>query len=294
MTKILVLGSMGMLGHMVVKVLNQEETFDVDGTHFIYGDDLFYYDAEKDFDKLGQICSERQGYGYLINCIGITNDKIDAKNSASIIRSIKINAVLPHKLAEYATSVGSKVIHISTDGLFSGLSSEPYLEDASHDCTDIYGKTKSLGEVNNSSFLNIRCSIIGPNPKGKRGLLSWFLGQPPSAHIQGYTDHIWSGVTTLQFAQLCRQLILNDLFDKVRREAAVHHFCPNKAVSKYELLQLFKDAFRTDITVEPAISPEAPVYMVLDTQYNSFKSMFDHNNAMKNTIDELATEMKEK
>lgn len=292
MTKILVLGSMGMLGHMVLKVLSKEGPFDVDGTHYNYGDDLFYFDAEKDFDKLRFICDERNGYDYLINCIGITNDKIDEKKSASVTRGIMINAVFPHKLAEYAASVGTTVIHISTDGVFSGGSSEPYLEDALHDCTDIYGKTKSLGEVNNSNILNIRCSIIGPNTKGKQGLLSWFLDQPLGAKVHGYTDHMWSGVTTFQFAQLCRQMILRDVFDLIRREAPVHHFCPNQAVSKYDLLQLFKNVFRNDISVEPSKTPGVPVTRILDTQYHSFKSIFGQDNPMKNAIDELAAEMK--
>jgi len=294
MTKILVLGSMGMLGHMVLKVLSKEGTFIVDGTHRTNRDDLFYFDAEKKFDKPGLICNERIGYDYLINCIGITKDKIDEKNSDSVIQAIKINAVFPHKLAQYAASTGMKVIHISTDGVFSGSSGEPYLEDALHDCTDIYGKTKSLGEANNSCILNIRCSIIGPDPTGQRGLLNWFLGLPQKAQVQGYTNHIWSGVTTFQFAQLCCRIILGGTFDLVRREAPVHHFCPNHAISKNELLQLFKKVFRPDISVEAVKAPRTPVSRILDTQYHSLKSVFDYGHTMKNAIDELTSEINDK
>jgi len=115
---------------------------------------------------------------------------------------------LPHALAQATAKVlpMAKVLQIATDCVYSGKTGN-YDEAAKHDALDVYGKTKSLGEVNARHVLNIRCSIIGPELKGRLSLLEWFLSQPTGARVNGYAHHQWNGITTLQFAELCVMLM---------------------------------------------------------------------------------------
>ena len=230
MKKILVLGSTGMLGQMVFKVLSQEKKWEaVEAKNF----------------KVGESIDALEEYEYIVNCIGILTPM------SNIEQAIRVNAVLPHELAR--TTKGN-VLHMSTNGVFSGKGG-PYNEGASHDCADVYGRTKSLGEVNANHVLNIRTSIIGPSPIKKRGLFEWFRGQPDNATIQGYTNHYWNGVTTLQFAELCRYIISGNHFGALRREGPALHFAPNQTVTKYELLTLFQKLLQKRITIQPTEDP---------------------------------------
>lgn len=286
-TKILVLGSTGMLGHMVLKILSEEDSFEVKGTHITDPADLFYLDAERGLEKLELICRENNGYNYFINCIGIARDKIDEGSSESVSRAVQINSIFPHKLAEFAKRNDTRVIHISTDGVFSGTT-ERYSEDAVPDCTDIYGRTKSLGEViGSSNFLNIRSSIIGPSPFEKRGLFEWFQSQPEEGTIRGYRNHFWNGVTTLQFAALCREIIKKRCFDDIMRESHLHHFCPNKPVSKYELLTILKKMLKKKIKITPYGDKKSQIRRVLTTNYSSLRNLFGGNKSIEDAFSEL-------
>jgi dTDP-4-dehydrorhamnose reductase len=156
----------------------------------------------------------------------------------------------------------------------------------------LYGKTKSIGEVTAPNFLNIRTSIIGPNPIRKTGLLEWFLSQPKDGEVYGFTDKQWNGVTTLQFAELCKILILDDYFDTVYAESPIHHFCPNQSKNKYELLKLFRFNFRPDLTVIPQVNIKKAVSRILDTNYQSISAKFGNNILLKEAIKALASVMK--
>ena len=282
-----------MLGQMVERLLSKSNGIDVKHTCREQESTPFYFNVEDGLDGLHQIIERHGTFDYFINCIGILNSKIDEKDSKSVRRAILVNALFPHELAALAQETGTRVIHISTDGVFA-RNAGVCLEDSPRNCDDVYGKTKGLGEVIVPAFLNLRCSIIGPNPIKKQGLLEWFHNQPPGAEVHGYTDHMWNGVTTLQFAKLCRELILQDFFDVVRDEAPIHHFCPNQTVSKYELLQLFKTAFRPDITVKPVADQRKPISRILDTRYNSLRDLFDYGQPMQHAINELTTEMRDR
>jgi len=288
MTKnILILGTTGMLGHMVERILSADSDLTVSGTHISEQDDPFYFRAEKGIDKLEHICRETGGYDYMINCIGITADKIRVADSNSIILATLINSCFPHQLAKLAERLNFRVIHISTDGVFSG-SAQSYDEDGSHDCPDVYGKTKSIGEVLNcENFLNIRCSIIGPSPIEKGGLIEWFRSQPDGSTVSGYTNHIWNGITTLQFAEICRAIIKNDKFDRLRAESAVFHYAPNKPVTKYELLNILKEALGKNIVVKPAGHSEKQIKRILESKYEGLKSLADHGAPMVEAIEQL-------
>ena len=290
MTRVLILGGKGMLGQMVERLLSKSNEIDAKHSCREQESTPFYFNVEDGLDGLHKIVERHGVFDYFINCIGILNSKIDVKDSNSVHRAILVNALFPHELAVLAQETGTRVIHISTDGVFA-KNAGVCLEDNLCECDDIYGKTKCLGEVLAPGFLNLRCSIVGPNDLKEQGLLEWFRNRPPGAVEHGYSDHMWNGVTTLQFAQLCRELILQDLFDVVIDEAPIHHFCPNQAVSKYELLDLFKNAFRSDITVTPVADKDKPVYRILDTRYNSLKDIFGYGKPMQQAIDELTTEM---
>ena len=288
---VLVLGSEGMLGQVVYRLLSRSEKLIVRSTCLEHKSDPCYFNVEEGLSRLYKIFERYGPFDYLINCIGSINRKIDERDPESLRRAILINALFPHDLAMRAQTKGARVIHISTDGVFA-RDAGVCLEDTPCDCKDAYGKTKCLGEVKASCFLNIRCSIIGPNAVEKRGLLEWFCSQPPGAEVHGYTDHMWNGVTTLQFAKLCHELILRDFFNVVRDEAPVHHFCPNQTVSKYELLQLFKTAFRPDITVKKVVDQRKPISRILDTRYNTLRDIFDYGQPMQHAINELTTEVR--
>lgn len=286
---ILILGATGMLGQMVEKVLSADSDLTVSGTHISEQKDSFYFRAEKGIDKLEHIYRETGGYDYMINCIGITADKIRVEDSDSIILATLINSCFPHQLAKLAERFNFRVIHISTDGVFSG-SAQSYDEDAAHDCPDVYGKTKSIGEVLTcEKFLNIRCSIIGPSPIEKRGFFEWFRSQPDGSTVRGHTNHIWNGITTLQFAEICRTIIKNDKFDRLRAESAVFHYAPNKPITKYELLNIFKEALGKNIVIEPAGQSDKKIRRILESKYEGLRSLCDHDTSMVDAIKQLIT-----
>lgn len=275
-----------MLGHMVRRILAEASTIDVYGTHRANSRDPFYFDVESGLKNLGAICDHASGYDYFINCIGMLAGKIKNEDSISIRKAIKLNALFPHELSAFAKERGIKVIHISTDGVFSGKA-ECYNEDAIHDCTDLYGLTKSLGEIVDDHFLNLRCSIIGPSLFEKGGLLEWFLGQPDGAVVSGYTNHIWHGVSTYQFAKLCLKIIEGDCFDELREESSVFHFAPNEPITKYQLLCLFRDNFGKNIKVEATQSDERTYKRILATKYYKLRAFYPHGLSAAEMVSEL-------
>lgn len=278
---------MGMLGQMVLRHLSRDASFVVEGTHRSEPSDTLSFDAENGTGGLRALFERRGGYEYIINCIGVTKAGIDEGDPNSIRRAITVNALFPHELAAFAREAGARVIHISTDGVFAG-SADSYLENAPHDCMDVYGKTKSLGEVRAPGFLTLRCSIIGPDPVGKKGLLEWFKSQPDGKELHGYTDHLWNGVTTLQFAELCRMIIVKDCFQAIWEESPIHHFCPNEPVSKYELLKVFQSVFKRDVSIVPSSGAVAPVRRILRTRYHGIEDLFGHRLGVEQAIRELA------
>ncbi len=157
-----------------------------------------------------------------------------------------MNAVFPHRLAQAAATCGASVLQIATDCVFSGRAGG-YLESSPHDALDVYGKTKSLGEVVGRHVHHLRTSIVGPERGPSRAsLLEWFLHHPLASAVQGFTTHRWNGVTTLHFARICDAAIRTGI-----KLPNCHHLVPADAVSKHEMLVLFARAFnRLDLTIE--------------------------------------------
>ena len=132
----------------------------------------------------------------VINCIGVLISVCDK----DIERAIQINALFPHKLARYSDAINAKLIHMSTDCVFSGQQVEPYQENDHKDGLDNYAKTKGLGEIVHGQHLTLRTSVVGPELKADgEELFNWFMSQ--KGEINGYTNAMWSGVTTLELAK---------------------------------------------------------------------------------------------
>jgi dTDP-4-dehydrorhamnose reductase len=279
--KILILGKTGMLGSMVYTYLKQNSNSDVQATDREKFDVISFLNKNKRYHFL-------HNYDYIINCVGIIKPYCKDDNAQGVYDAIKVNTLFPLELQRFCKNSQTKIIQIATDCVYSGKKGN-YVEDDKHDALDVYGKTKSLGEVVASNFLNIRCSIIGPEIKNKLSLLEWFLNQPSGSTLQGYSKHFWNGVTTLQFAKLCKVLLMNNNFEKLIKVNSVHHFIPNQNLSKYELLQLFKKYFNKDYRIKKATTET--INRTLSTKYKLLGKIFPET-SMEEAIKELADYMK--
>jgi dTDP-4-dehydrorhamnose reductase len=232
MIRIAVLGTTGMLGSTVYHILKSSEKCDVIG---ITRKELDVQTAD-----ISDIKSVLGNCDYVINCIGIIKPYIHDDAPAEVERAININALFPYKLA----SSGIKIIQIATDCVYDGVKGS-YTEIDKHNALDVYGKTKSLGEVTAENFLNLRCSIIGLEENNKKSLLEWFLNQPGNACINGYQNHFWNGITTIAFARLCKGIIENNKWFN-----GFQHIVPSDIVTKAAMLKLFAETFnRKDIMI---------------------------------------------
>lgn len=178
----------------------------------------------------------KASFDYIINCAGIIKPYIDENSNNSVLNALKVNSVFPRELSNKFRR--SKIIQIATDCVYSGLKGN-YDEKSFHDALDIYGKSKSLGEINSSNFMNLRCSIIGKEIRNNKSLISWFLNNEENISLNGFTNHIWNGVTTDVFAKICIGIIQNKYFF-----SGTHHLVPADKVTKYKLLLLLKKKFK--------------------------------------------------
>lgn len=268
--KVIVLGATGMLGSMVYASFKDSDQFSVIGTARKRAEGLMQLDAYDDPDELGK---KLKGCDYVINCIGITKPYCHDDNMTEVHNAVIVNALFPQRLNEVAQKHNFKVIQIATDCVYSGKQGQ-YAEDALHDALDVYGKTKSLGEVRSKAYLNIRSSIIGPEPHHQAFLLEWFLKQPAGSTLNGFSHHLWNGVTTLQFAQLCMAIVREDKFPFLNEIASVHHFVPNETVTKYQLLCMFKEVFEKDFTIKEQQGGSSVVDRTLKTKHGAIATFF--------------------
>ncbi len=247
--KILILGVNGMIGHKLFYTLSQTDA-DVWGTIRKTKEDfagiklmqspriIEQFNADDFFDVEKLI--EETAPDVIINCIGITKRKDELLDP---IKAISINALMPHKLAQLCNDKSIRMIHFSTDCVFSGDSGS-YNEDSIPNADDIYGKTKGLGEpVNNPACLTIRSSFIGRELCGKTELLEWFLSQAGKT-IKGFTKAMYSGVSTTFMSRIVSEIIFQhpDLW-------GLYQLAPEKPISKYDLLCLAKKAFALEIDI---------------------------------------------
>jgi dTDP-4-dehydrorhamnose reductase len=204
---------------------------------------------------------ETTHYDWVINAIGVLSCHVDEDDPGSVAAAVQVNSTFPNQLAA-AAGTGTRVIHMTTDGVFSGRNG-PYDEEARHDDTGVYGRSKSLGEPRSENCISLRCSVIGPEKHPARSLLGRLVSQPPGAVMTGYTNHRWNGITTLHMAKLCTALIRNGDV----RLPRVLHVVPGDALTKAELIALCALAFgRNDLVIDPQPAWE-PVDRTLQTRY---------------------------
>ncbi len=200
-------------------------------------------------DNIQELLSSNY-YEYVLNCIGVTKQVMNGSFEDNL-SAISINSNFPFLLSLAALQENSKVISIGTDCVFSGMRGL-YSEADLHDPIDIYGKSKSLGEVSSEADMILRCSIIGREISTKRSLLEWILNQPMGASIDGYTNHKWNGLTTLHFAKIVHGIITKNLY-----EPTLSHIIPLDIVNKDCLVRNIATVFgRADIHVSSANASE--------------------------------------
>jgi dTDP-4-dehydrorhamnose reductase len=249
---ILILGGTGMLGHKLFQRLRNRysETYcTIRGSidqPLLRSIDLFHVGGviehcdAGDFRMLENLLVKHRPR-VVINCIGIVKHRAEAKQS---VPSIAVNALLPHLLAGVCDRWGGKLIHFSTDCVFSGKCGS-YQESDSTDAEDLYGRTKALGEIIDGTTLTLRTSIIGRELTHSDSLLQWFLRQG-NKHISGYTRAMYSGVTTNYMARVVANLI-----EAPSIPSGLFQVTSDK-ISKFDLLCLLKEAYRLDvITPDP-------------------------------------------
>ncbi len=238
MKKVLILGASGMAGHVVTTYL-REAGYEVDGVSAKnkMDDSTKLVDLTSHADTISLL--KEKPYDIIVNCVGVLVKQSEERKDLSTY----LNSYLPHFLEKYFENTATKIIHLSTDCVFSGLNA-PYKEDSPYDGELYYDRTKALGEIINKKDLTFRMSIIGPDMKQEGiGLFNWFYAQ--SDRIQGYSEAMWSGITTIELAKGILAAIEQDL-------KGLYHLVPSTNISKYELLQLFVKTFeRKDITVTP-------------------------------------------
>lgn len=244
--KILVLGITGLIGRYIFSVLYN--SFDVIGTtrkkkvdltdiNLYQNKNILYnFDILKSSEVKNKIIDLRPDY--IINCIGITKRKI-TDNDIDVIYT---NSIFPHKLSKLSELFNCKVIHFSTDCVFSGDKGF-YDEESNTDALDLYGKTKALGEIKYKNSLTIRSSFIGLELYDKTELLEWVLSQN-GKKINGYKKTMYSGVTTLFLAQFVKKILnLNFTF------SGLYNLSPKVPISKYDLIELIIEEFQLNINL---------------------------------------------
>ncbi|WP_113930751.1 SDR family oxidoreductase [Bacillus sp. P14.5] len=246
---VLVLGGHGMAGHIIVDYLKRQEGYRVYSTTRTGEDDSIQLDV-LDLSSVSKVLKETRPE-VVINAVGLLNETADKNLKDALI----VNSLLPHHITDTLEEMGmgGKLIHISTDCVFSGKSGE-YDESSVKDGTSVYAKTKSLGEVTEEPHLTIRTSIIGPELKEDGcGLFLWFMKQ--AGEIKGFDRVYWNGVTTLQLAKAIDHCLQEGV-------TGLYHLCQEDKVSKYQLLTMIKVVFdKTDVTI------------MKDTEYSSDKSL---------------------
>jgi dTDP-4-dehydrorhamnose reductase len=247
-SKVLILGGSGMLGHKLFLHLSKQVNLEVfttvrsnDFAKFIpkslLSSVVYGVDAGN-FLKIVEVLDSIKPQ-VVINCIGIVKQSSVADNA---LLNISINALLPHLIAQACVERSIRFIHISTDCVFAGTKGD-YSEDDVADTVDLYGRTKLLGEVDYPHTLTLRTSIIGHELQTKQGLVEWFLAQ--TERVQGYCRHIFSGLPTVELANLLADYIIPNT-----SLSGVYHLS-SQPISKYELLNLIARQYRKSIVIEP-------------------------------------------
>ncbi|MDQ3849113.1 MAG: SDR family oxidoreductase [Actinomycetota bacterium] len=245
--RVLVLGGSGMLGHKLCQVLGTR--FDVRATVRTSERAVARLGVPDPARTVADVSADRFDTvvravatvrpDVVVNCIGIVKQAREARDP---IVSISINSLFPHRVAELCRAAGARLIHVSTDCVFSGRAGG-YVESDVPDPVDLYGRSKLLGEVEGAGCLTVRTSIIGRELSGANGLIEWFLGQEGS--VRGFRRAIFSGLTTQALARVLASLVCDH-----GALTGIRHVS-SEPISKYDLLCLLKDAYGLGVEIVP-------------------------------------------
>lgn len=282
MTKVLVLGATGMLGAAVASSLTRSGLGVITASR-TQGE---LFDAEQlESKSLLESAGIGPG-GFVVNCVGLTKARIDEASLESRSLAVKLNIDFPSNLALAAEQAGARVIQVATDCVFSGVKGG-YLESDAHDAADVYGKTKSIGEVPSQSVMHLRCSLIGPELGRNSLFFEWVRQQPKGAEITGFTNHLWNGLSSVGFGRVVAGIIEENLF-----RPGVQHLVPRNRVSKDQLVRLELSALeRFDVDVRSAAASSAVdrTLATLDREFNE-QLFLAGGYAQLPTIEELVLE----
>lgn len=244
--KVLVFGASGMIGSAMLRVLSEKKEWEVRGTLRSSALKRFFpeplagklipdVDVEK-HDALVRVFAQVQP-DVVVNCVGLTKHHSEAEDP---LLAIPLNALLPHRLADLCAATGSRLVHVSTDCVFSGTRGG-YVEDDAPDAVDVYGKSKHLGEVDDAHAITLRTSTIGHELQSAYGLLEWFLSQQGSC--KGFNRAIFSGLPNTEFARVVRDVVIP--------RPGLHglYHVGADPISKYELLKLIARVYGKQIDI---------------------------------------------
>lgn len=247
-SRILILGATGMLGSTMMRLFSESQSYQVYGTvrsahsakllpESVHANLIHGVDVEN-LDSLASAFSVSRP-NLVINCVGLVKQLAAADD---VLSAIPINSLLPHRLARLCDVAGARLVHMSTDCVFSGTKGM-YTEDDISDAHDLYGRSKYLGEVDYPNAITLRTSIIGHELGGARSLINWFLSQ--QGQTRGFTKAIFSGLPTVEIARLIR--------DHVIPHPELHglYHVSAEPINKFDLLTLVAEVYGKTIDIKP-------------------------------------------
>ena len=267
MNNILVLGAQGMLGRYIRTYFDRNPIKNYRIMAFTRHNLLLYGETITTLNKYIVI---KEG-DIVINCVGI----IPQRNNFDKHNTVLINSVLPHELQYLCNALGAKLMHITTDCVFSGRTGG-YDETDDHDETSVYGKSKSLGEPDKACV--IRTSIIGEELRHEKSLLEWVKANKGN-QVDGYINHIWNGVTCLELSKFIHHIIENNILWE-----GVRHIHSPSSCTKCDLISEISEVYDLDITVIPTAANDVNRTLI---------SLHDTTNLIEKEIWEQIREQKE-
>lgn len=244
---ILVLGASGMLGNAMLKVMSEKDDGVAYGTLRSPNADLqarmprarFIHGIHADQSDSLMAAFAQSRPDVVINCVGLVKQLANAEDP---LEAVPINALLPHRLARMCELAQARLVHVSTDCVFSGRQGN-YVESDLADAQDVYGRSKLLGEVDYPHAITLRTSIIGHELRSAHGLVDWFLSQ--KAGVKGYTEAIFSGLPTCELAKVVRDFVIPNAGLR-----GLYHVAA-QPISKYDLLQIVNREYGKNLQITP-------------------------------------------
>lgn len=245
--RVLVLGASGMLGNAMLRVLSQQNGWVVYGT--LRSPNMALKELASSAQLLNSIHADQPDSliaaftqsrpQVVINCVGLVKQLANADDP---LEAIPINGLLPHRLAKLCELTNARLVHISTDCVFSGNQGN-YRESDLPDAEDLYGRSKLIGEVDYVHAITLRTSIIGHELGRDHGLVGWFLSQ--QVRVKGYTEAIFSGLPTCELARVVRDFVIPN-----RELHGIYHVAA-EPISKHDLLQIVNGEYGKNLQIEP-------------------------------------------